>query len=101
MSSDPYQHLTGLGHGANWGSRFPHDPDSSSSWPPPFESGMQSSNSTRSGASSGGALSISRSLFPEGNRSSSGMSGDAATFRPGQNSHYYHDLRGEWQDDDF
>jgi hypothetical protein len=29
------------------------------------------------------------------------MSAGAAHFHPGQQSHYYRDMKGEWEDDDF
>lgn len=89
MSNPPFSYTgIGIGHGANWAAAH----SSNGIWPP---------GSSPTGASTPGGHNFSdlRSTgTPHGGRQ---MNGGAAHFRLAQGTHYYRDIRGEWEDDDF
>lgn len=88
-----YDNITGLGHGSDWGDGHKYDPHTRSYWPPGDFDGT--------GLSLHGEPSRSRSSNSESTYGGRVMSGGAAAFYPGGNTHYHHSLRGEWEDDDF
>ena len=110
-----YRDITGLGHGFDWGAGHPFDPRTRSYFPPGYPRyGPRMGSSFSTLASTPASSIYSRSQTMDTPTSISGMSsyagsrfggsvlnGGAAMFRPGQSSHYYHDIRGEWEDDDF
>lgn len=98
MSRNPYYNWNlGIGHGADWGNtRSFRDHPTRDSWPPEYAYDRDEPRSTFSSRSTSGyQASIARTRY--GNN----LNGGAATFYPGQNSHYYHNMKGEWEDDDF
>jgi hypothetical protein len=70
-----------------------YDPNTRSFWPPGEHSRARPSPYSRYGTP--------ESSYGEATYAGRVMDGDAASFFPGQRSHYYQGMRGEWEDDDF
>jgi hypothetical protein len=88
-----YDDITGIGRGQDRANGHSYDPNTRSFWPPGEHSRARPSPYSRYGTPA--------RLYAGSTYAGGGMDGEAASFFPGQRSHYYQGMRGEWEDDDF
>ena len=83
-----------MGYGEDWANGHNYHPNTRSFWPP-------GDDYNRAGTSYPSRYGTPASSYGGSTYVGSMMSGEAATFYPGQRSHYYQGMPGEWEDDDF